>query len=81
MLGTTQNTFRFCRDWSGMENTEVTKNVGCLTDLELVILLSAVAKEHCIIETLESHVDRLITELHLVRTWQLPGGALTKLKR
>lgn len=63
-----------------MENIKANKKVRCLTELELVILLSAIAKEHCIIETRESHIDRLITDVHLVSIWLLARGALTSSK-
>ena len=38
-----------------------------LTDIELAVVLSLVAKEHCILETEEEAIDALTDELQLVR--------------
>lgn len=55
-------TFKNC----SMEGTGLIERVQELTDLELALLLSLVAGEHCIIQTEEEALDPLEEELELV---------------
>ena len=50
-----------------MEESGLIKRIQELTDLELALLLSLVAEEHCIIQSEEEFIDPLEEELHLVR--------------
>ena len=52
-----------------METSSLVERVQDLTDLELAILLSLVASEHCIIQTESNALEPLEQELRLV---QLP---------
>ena len=49
-----------------MESSPLVERVQDLTDLELAILLSLVASEHCIIHTEANALDSLENELRLV---------------
>lgn len=49
-----------------MEDGELHEKLEELTDLEIAILLSLVAKQHCIIDTEEDAIDDLEKELRLV---------------
>lgn len=49
-----------------MEGPGLVEKTRQLTDLELAILLSLMADQHCIIETHEDVIDRLGDELELV---------------
>lgn len=50
-----------------MDEKEVIEKVQELTDLELAILISLVADQHCIIETEEECLNPVKQELELVR--------------
>ena len=50
-----------------METSPLVERVQDLTDLELAILLSLVASEHCIIQTESSALEPLEQELRLVQ--------------
>ena len=50
-----------------METSPLVERVQDLTDLELAILLSLVAGEHCIIQTENSALESLEQELRLVQ--------------
>ena len=50
-----------------MEASGLIERVQECTDLELAILLSLVAGEHCIVQTEEEALDSLEDELELVR--------------
>lgn len=50
-----------------METSPLVERVQDLTDLELAILLSLVAGEHCIIQTESGAVESLEQELRLVQ--------------
>lgn len=50
-----------------MDAMKLVEKVQELTDVELAILLSLVAGEHCIIRTEEESLDSLEQELQLVR--------------
>lgn len=49
-----------------MEEISLIERIQDLTDLELALLLSLVAGEHCIIQTEEEALDSLEEELELV---------------
>lgn len=49
-----------------MEATGLVEKIQELTDLELAVLLSLVASQHCIIQTEEDSLDSLEQELRLV---------------
>lgn len=49
-----------------MQFAELVDNVQKLSDVELAVLLSLVAGQHCIIETSEDTVEPLVEELQLV---------------
>lgn len=49
-----------------MEGSGLIERIQELTDLELALLLSLVAGEHCIIQTEEEALDPLEEELELV---------------
>ena len=49
-----------------MENTDLVEKIQELTDLELAVLLSLVASQHCIIQAEEASLDSLEEELRLV---------------
>ena len=51
-----------------MDTAELVERVQELTDLELAVLLSLVAAQHCIITADEDDVDSMVQELQLV--WQ-----------
>lgn len=61
-----------------MEDGELHEKLEELTDLEIAILLSLVAKQHCIIDTEEDAIDDLEKELRLVcATSESSGKELT----
>lgn len=49
-----------------MESTELIEKIQALTDLELAILLSLVAGQHCLIETEPDSIQLAFQELQLV---------------
>ena len=49
-----------------MEATELVEKVQELTDLELAVLVSLVAGQHCIVQTEQDNLDSLEQELRLV---------------
>ena len=49
-----------------MDSSTLVKKVQGLTDIELAILLSLVAKQHCIVQTEEEILESLEKELQLV---------------
>lgn len=53
-----------------METSSLVERVQDLTDLELAILLSFVAGEHCIIQTESGALESLEQELRLVQQAQ-----------
>lgn len=55
-----------------MADDSLLEKVHDLSDLELAVLLSLIAREHCIISTPPEGLDDLIEELQLVRTPPLP---------
>ena len=55
-----------------MEDETLLAKVHDLSDVELALLLSLVAREHCIISTPDEAVDELVEELLLVGT--APGA-------
>ena len=50
-----------------MEDEELTHRAHKLTDIELALLLSLVARQHCLLETDKKHIDNLEAEIQLVR--------------
>lgn len=50
-----------------MEESSLIERIQELTDLELALLLSLVADEHCVIRSEEESIDLLDQELQLVR--------------
>jgi len=55
-----------------MEGFGLVERVQELTDLELAVLLSLVARQHCIIQAEQDDLEPLGQELRLVRTSMLP---------
>ena len=51
---------------SGMDFQHLINRVPDLSDLELATLLCLVAKQHCIVETVDELIDDLASELALV---------------
>lgn len=51
---------------SNMLDTDLVERVQGLTDVELAVLLSLVASQHCIIETEQDTIEALAEELQLV---------------
>lgn len=49
-----------------MDTLEIEHLISELTDLDLAVLLSLVAQEHCLIETTEDCIDDVSKELALV---------------
>ncbi|KAL8694460.1 MAG: hypothetical protein Q9218_000872 [Villophora microphyllina] len=61
-----------------MHPSEVAERVAELSDLELALLLSFVAKEHCLIQTEAKALDSLQQELQLVRRDNGPFSLLAE---
>lgn len=57
-----------------MADESLLEKVHDLSDLELAVLLSLIAREHCLISTPPEGVDDLIEELRLV---SLPKKSIT----
>ena len=55
---------------STMADESLFQKVHDLSDLELAILLSLIAREHCLISTPQDGLDDLVEELRLV--WEAP---------
>lgn len=49
-----------------MDDSALLERIEDLTDLELAVLLSLIAQQHCIIETRDDLLDDLAAELALV---------------
>ncbi|KAI5303787.1 hypothetical protein KEM56_007193 [Ascosphaera pollenicola] len=49
-----------------MADTEILYKIDDLSDLEIAVLLSLVAREHCIVDTEPEFVDDLLAELRLI---------------
>lgn len=58
-----------------MQDKHLVERVQGLTDIELAVLLSLVAGQHCIIETEEELIDSLAEELQLVSNTSLAAMA------
>jgi len=58
-----------------MADENLLARVHSLSDLELAVLVSLVARGHCIISTTDDAVDELVEELLLVRKQRPPGFA------
>jgi len=58
-----------------MQDMDLVQKVQGLTDIELAVLLSLVASQHCIIETEEEAIDALAEELQLVSKASLAAMA------
>lgn len=49
-----------------MADAEVLFKIDDLSDLEIAVLLSLIAREHCIVDTEPELMDDLLSELRLV---------------
>lgn len=58
-----------------MQDKHLVERVQRLTDIELAVLLSLVAGQHCIIETEEELIEALTEELQLVSNASLAAVA------
>jgi hypothetical protein len=56
-----------------MDETRLEDFVRGLSDLEVALFLSLVAREHCLIETMGDLLDDLAKELALVSTFHSEG--------
>ncbi len=59
-----------------MHDMDLVERVQGLTDIELAVLLSLVAGQHCIVETEEESIKALAEELQLVSNASLAAIAI-----